>query len=119
MARQTPGTAPRRKFWAPRPPRAVQIPRVAAPVPDIRWPARRPMQSRCRGRTGNSTHRATSKLFRYTVYPDCFAKLAARRHRILKERLTAERPEPARGRLRSREIVRKFDSRMAYLRVIR
>src|ERR1035437_4288141 len=112
MKRQRPETAPRRKSSALRPPAAVQSLRDAAPVPDIRWRARLPARSQCKGRTANSTHQATSEIFRYTRNLPCIAKLAGRGHTILKERLTP-RPGTAacawRAYLRSPEIVRKFD----------
>src|SRR6266576_2657648 len=46
------------------------------------------MQSRCTGRTGNSTLQATSQGLPLHWNLPCFAKLAVRRHTILKEGLT-------------------------------
>src|SRR3984957_9088432 len=60
---------------------------------------------------------------RHTGNRHCFANLASRRHIILKERLTASGPRPplAHGlqQFQSRETLRKFVWRVAYLEVIR
>src|ERR1700680_1775133 len=100
--------APPQTSVAPRPAAATQNRRVAAPAPDIRWPRRLQMRSRCTGRTGNSAHQATLELFRYTTNFPCFAKLAACGQIILKERLTSAPEPPPRPGSRACEIVRKF-----------
>ena len=48
------------KGWAFRDP-SGRTPPGARATPDIRWSGHRPTQSRCKGRTGNSTHQATSQ----------------------------------------------------------
>src|SRR6185436_4253015 len=89
--RQKPGTGPRQRSSAPRPLRAARTPPGVPPWPDSRWSARRRTRSRCRGKTGNSTHRATWNSSVTQQSAPYVANFAGHRHSIVKERLTDNR----------------------------